>query len=279
MATVQHRESITDSGICYRVSRSTTSKHRLVLVMGYAGSLRTWPLQFVEELAQRFEVLTYDNMGTGKTAPPAQMDGYSIAAMAATIHDIAYELRWPRFNLLGYSMGGCIAMQYALEHAGNVETLLLMSTTAGGANRVPAEASVRETLVSPGGNTLWDMYLATFSLMFSDEHLQAAMPVLKEIYEQSKDTLISGSTLSGHDRAMKAFDLTEQLKNLKLPVTIITGADDKVVPAQNSQFLADNIAKSRLVVIPDCGHAPHIQAEALVIDEIANLAGRSVART
>lgn len=265
---VTHTQGTTPGGVCYRVSQSEGATQRLLLVMGYAGSLRTWPLAFVEKLAQSFVVLSYDNVGTGLTAALAKPSDYTIAVMAQSIEEITNHLQWQRFHLLGYSMGGCIAMQYAHDHPAQIESLVLLSTTAGGKDRTRPAPEVRETLVNPPGATLWEMYLSTFELMFPEDVMPSVITAVRAIYEQSKDFLIGATTLSGHDLAFRSFDGKPLLSTLTMPVTVIAGSDDRLIALKDMQSLAAAVPHARLVVIPHCGHAPHIQNEAEVLAEI-----------
>lgn len=265
---VIHTEAMTPGGVCYRISQADGDAPRLLLVMGYAGSLRTWPIRFIEQLAKSFVVLSYDNVGTGLTAALDTPNDYSISVMAQSIAEITDHLRWQHFHLLGYSMGGCIAMQYAHDHAAQIESLVLLSTTAGGKDRTRPAPEVRETLVNPPGATLWEMYLSTFQLMFPEDVMPSVMETIRGIYQQSKNFLIGATTLSGHDVAFRQFDGAPLLSALTMPVTVIAGDEDRLIAFKDMQSLAAKIPHARLLVIPHCGHAPHIQNEAEVLDAI-----------
>lgn len=275
MKPVSHQDSKTDKGVFYRLSTSPQSVARLVMVMGYAGSLRTWPSSFVDNLAQHFAVLTYDNIGTGLTAPPSAIEDYSISRMEQSLQDVVEHLGWNRFHLLGYSMGGCIAMQHAYQHPAQVETLFLMSTTCGGATRVRPSAEIGQTLVNPPGNSLWEMYVSTFRTMFSEENFEGAMESIKQIYEQSKDYLVSDTTMVGHDRAFKSFDGNSLITALKMPTTVLAGADDKIISCRDGEAMAAKVANAKLIELENCGHAPHIQYESLVVSELLALTART----
>src|SRR5215467_14261165 len=76
----------------------------LVLIMGYRLNSTAWPLAFIEQLAQRFTVITLDNRGTGLSDKP--LDGYAIANMARDVRGLLDHLDIEKVNMLGYSMGG-----------------------------------------------------------------------------------------------------------------------------------------------------------------------------
>src|SRR5690242_6733585 len=85
----------------------------LCLIMGYRLNGAAWPEAFVESLARRFSVLTFDNRGTGRSEKPAV--GYDLHIMAADVAGLLDRLGWSRAHVLGYSMGGAIAQELAIR--------------------------------------------------------------------------------------------------------------------------------------------------------------------
>lgn len=265
----------TKSGIFCRRTYTPSSTASLILVMGYGGSLRVWPAKFVQQLAQKFEVISYDNRGTGLSCIPQEPSDYSIKLMAQDASEVLDVFGVTSVNVFGYSMGGCIALQYAHDHGSTVNSLTLLSATAGGALYVKPDPALSEALANPRGETLWDMYLSTFQLMYSPEQLKTCEPALRAIYEVSKDTATSQTALRGHSFAFKNFDGTKLLPELRMPVTIIAGSDDRLMPVQNSTNIANAIPQARLVLIPGCEHGAHVQEQERVVSEIIKTSGLS----
>ncbi|HNO65923.1 MAG TPA: alpha/beta hydrolase, partial [Tepidiformaceae bacterium] len=100
----------------------------LVLIRGLGSDLQAWSLQ-VPELAKHFRVITYDNRGAGRTGAPDKP--YTIAGMADDLAALLDALDIPTACILGYSMGGMIAQEFALKHPARVEKLILLGTSAG----------------------------------------------------------------------------------------------------------------------------------------------------
>ncbi len=265
---VTHIEGQTASGIYFCQSSTPDSRDALVLVMGYAGSGRIWPRGFVDKLAQKYTVITYDNRGTGFSIVPQDPQEYTIKKMSDDLDEVVDQLGIRQLHLLGYSMGSCIALQYAHDHAAKVKTLFLLSGTAGGALYVKPSGEISAALAHPQGDTLWELYMSSFRLMYSPETLKRVEPQLREIFEASKDTPTTTAGLLGHSNAFGRFDGPAFLVGLKMPTTILAGQDDRLIPVQNSENLAKAIPGARLVLVPDCQHAPHVQCEDLVIREI-----------
>src|SRR6201996_4547750 len=85
------------------------------LINGYRLSGCAWPDAFINQLATRFEVISFDNRGTGRSDKPA--GGYGFANMATDILGLLETLHLERVHVLGFSMGGAIAQEFAIRHA------------------------------------------------------------------------------------------------------------------------------------------------------------------
>ncbi|MBS2006582.1 MAG: alpha/beta hydrolase [Cyanobacteria bacterium SZAS TMP-1] len=274
--TLKHHEGKTLGGIYYR---KTSCKHQtnqtLVLVMGYGGSLRIWPESFVDKLAENYDVITYDNRGTGLSFLPEDESAYTTQSMAGDLEEVVNPLGIERFHMLGYSMGGCIAIEYALQYTPKVQSLFLLSTTGGGSAYTRPDKALSTAMANPQGKTLWEIYQFTFALMYSPESYLKVEPKLKEIYEAAKFNPTRPKALLGHSNAFKYFDAAERLSKLTMPVTVLTGAEDRLMPPENSQALHRAITNSTLVVVPGCEHGVHIEMEDLVVSEIGKLTARA----
>jgi pimeloyl-ACP methyl ester carboxylesterase len=262
-------EQKTESGIFYRMTSTPNSGDCLVLVMGYGGSLRIWPATFVNKLAQTFKVITYDNRGTGLSIVPENPEEYTIKLMADDLDEVIKALDIKQHHLLGYSMGGCIALQYAHDHQELVKSLFLISSTAGGVLYAKPDKEVSAALANPQGKTLWDIYMSTFSLMYSPDAFERCMPTFKAIYEVSNLLPTRPIALAGHSNAFKGFDGSGYLAAFKMPTTILAGKEDRLMPVKNSENLAANIDGAKLILWDDCEHGPHIQEEDAVVQLIS----------
>jgi pimeloyl-ACP methyl ester carboxylesterase len=247
----------------------------LVMVMGYGGSLRIWPETLINKLAEKYDVIAFDNRGTGLSFLPDDESAYTIKSMAEDIDDVVNNLRVSRFHLMGYSMGGCIAIEYAHLFPAKVQSLFLLSTTGGGALFAKPDKALAQTLANPPGKTLWEIYVSTFGLMYSPAAFEKVEPKLKAIYETSKSHPTRPQALAGHSRAFKYFDASDYVGNLAMPITILSGADDRIMPVQNSHALAQALPQAHLVIVPDCEHGVHVEQEDLVITEIETLTAKS----
>lgn len=100
----------------------------IVLINGLADDLATWSAQLPPLLAAGYRILTFDNRGVGKTSKP--IFRYSASLLAADTKDLVTALGISKFHLMGVSMGGMIAQEYALAYPSDLISLTLACTYA-----------------------------------------------------------------------------------------------------------------------------------------------------
>lgn len=268
----QGGEGTTGRGIHYRWREKRPRLPALVLVMGYAGSADAWPEPFVERLAESFRVVTLDNLGTGRSPQPREIDAYTVSGMAEDVGQVAAALGLGSYHLLGYSFGGCLALELAGRIAPRaVRTLFLMATTAGGPLYVsPGEPTLAQ-LATPTGDTLWELFLSTWRLCFTQDALERHEPELKAIFERARHHLTPRRAMLGQLKAYREFDAGPYLEKVTQPTVVLTGALDSLTPAENSRRLAERLPRARLVEIEGVAHAPHVEVPERVAREIEKL--------
>ena len=119
------RIDLSDIALDYRIDGSGDDV--LVLVNGLADSKESWAGQF-PAFAERYQVVSYDNRGVGGSDAP--LGPYTTAQMAADLHGLVDALGLDRFHLLGTSMGGMIAQEYAIAHADRLRSASFCNTYA-----------------------------------------------------------------------------------------------------------------------------------------------------
>src|SRR5882757_1634736 len=226
----------------------------LLMIMGLGASSAAWDPELVEDLARTFRVITFDNRGTGQSDKPDAP--YSIEMFADDAASLLDKLDVPRAHIFGVSMGGMIAQEFALRHPERTATLTLGCTTAGGKNSVPPPPESLKILTAPrAGVSPEDIIRRGWPLGYTPKYiaehrdaLEAAIPrVLKyptppyAFQRQFEGT----NTLKTHDR----------LPQIKAPTLVVTGAQDVLIPAKNSEIIAAQIPGAKLHIIPDAGHA------------------------
>jgi 3-oxoadipate enol-lactonase len=224
----------------------------LVLIMGYRLNSRAWPLDFIEALAQRFTVVFFDNRGTGASDKPTF--GYEISNMAKDVCCLMDHLEIARANVLGYSMGGAIAQEFARQFPDRVSALVLCATTCGGPRAIYAPLSVVRVMRELDGlkpeEIARQIWKVTYSPGYLENHRELAEDQMRR--EIAAPTPLHAADLQF--QAFAEFDCSKALPTLQAPTLVLTGDRDQLVSPQNSKLIASLIPRASLVIIPDCGH-------------------------
>jgi 3-oxoadipate enol-lactonase len=224
----------------------------LLLIPGLGATRRVFaPL--VPPLAARYRVITYDPRGVGDSeAGDAQLTIRLLAEDATAILDAVGS---DRAAVLGASMGGVVAQQFALDHASRVQCLILAATSPGGAKAIPPDPRVTAALMGRGGRTPEEAYRIACTVLYSP-HFQRTHPEF--IDEQVRIRAahpVSARVFSAQLRALEqADDIFGRLGALNAPALVMHGSADAVTPMENAELLASLIPGARRRWFEDCGH-------------------------
>ena len=236
----------------------------IVLLHGSNADLHTWT-PWVEALAADTRVIRFDQIGHGLTGPAPDSD-YSTAAFVRTVNDVVNKLGVERFVLAGNSMGGGIALDYALTHPERLDGLVLIDS--GGA----------PSLGKPAGNLgfalaanplLGELFVRVTpravierSLRQSVVNQAVATPAAVDRYwELLRYPGNRAATFArfGQPRAPVS---RGRLSALQVPTLILWGERDGLIPVEAGRWFHAAIPGSRLIVYPGIGHLPMEEAAA-----------------
>jgi pimeloyl-ACP methyl ester carboxylesterase len=224
----------------------------LVLVMGYRLSSAAWPPPFVEALAGRFSVITLDNRGTGQSDKP--VEGYAIANMARDVAGLLDELGITRTHMLGYSMGGTVAQEFARQFPHRVSGLVLCATMCGGPHAIYMPPSVMRVMRELDGLEPEEIARRIWKVTYSPGYIEKHQELAEE---QMRREIAAPTPLHAADlqfQALVEFDCSRALPNIRSPTLVLTGDCDQMVPPANSRIIANLIPGANLITIPGCGH-------------------------
>jgi 3-oxoadipate enol-lactonase len=218
----------------------------LVLIMGIGGDLQAWALQ-VPALSKHFRVITYDNRGAGRSSAPDKP--YSIAGMADDLAALLDELGVGKATVLGFSMGGYIAQEFALKYPARLEKLILLATAPyiDGYGRAVVKnwVNIRRSNMSREQQARYAaQFLYSPGLLDDDARFERSIHnSLGNPYAQQDHAFIRQA------QAVLAFDARERLANLKTQTLIAVGKDDILVPPRNSERLAKLLPNATMKVL------------------------------
>ena len=226
----------------------------LLMIMGLGASSAAWDPELVSELARTFRVITFDNRGTGQSDKPDAP--YSIEMFADDAAGLLSKLDVPRAHIFGVSMGGMIAQEFGLRHADRTATLTLGCTTAGGTHSVPPPPESLKILTAPRVGVAPDEVIRRgWPLAYTPKYIAEKRAVLEagipRLLKYPTPPFAFQRQLEG-TYTLKTFD---RLPQIKAPTLVITGAEDVLIPAKNSEIIAAQIPGAKLHVIPGVGHA------------------------
>jgi pimeloyl-ACP methyl ester carboxylesterase len=223
----------------------------LLLIHGLGYARWGWE-PVLPGLAERFDVVLFDNRGIGESdAPPGP---YTVAEMAADAVRVLDEAGLERAHVVGTSLGGMVAQELALSSPGRVDRLVLACTTPGGPRAHPmpqqtvaliAEAATLEPAVA----------LRRFvENALSPATVSTQPEVVERILGHRLGTAQSPACWAAQAAAGGAFDAYERLDALRAPTLVQTGTEDVVVDPRNSELLAELLPAGRLETFPGTGH-------------------------
>ena len=230
----------------------------MVLVHGFMGSKVDFHDQ-IEPLTAHCRVLAYDQRGHGESSNLVQPECYSFETLQQDLLGFLDAMAIDTCHLVGHSMGGMVAMRFALNYPERVNSLVLMSTSPDPVEVVPEPVrrlfcrKVRKHGCSVMLKTICAHPLA--SVKHSEEgEKEKQLDRLAAKYEQmDPEAFVALSAeLTRHTSVL------EQLKDITCPTTILFGEKDDVFRPP-AFAMADVIPQATLVEVPDAAHSPHYE--------------------
>jgi pimeloyl-ACP methyl ester carboxylesterase len=226
----------------------------VLLIMGLGGRGTDWNPAFIAAMAPRFEMIRFDNRGTGKSDCPE--DTYSLEVMADEAVGVLDALGRERAHVVGVSMGGMIAQLVALRHPTRVNRLVLIATHAGGASVTPPTPAAMAVLMGdrtrPPAELVRDSMVTITAPGFAARHPEAIDAIVANAVAQPTPLASFASQM----QAIMVSDRSARLAEIRAPTLVVHGADDPLVPYPNGELLAREIPRARLATMPGCGHMP-----------------------
>ncbi len=237
----------------------------LVLLHGFASSLFSWR-EVMQPLSQYGTVVAFDRPAFGLTSRPMPgewhgQNPYSLDAQVDLTIGLMDHLGIKNAILVGNSAGGTIAARTALLHPDRVQALVLVSPAIYGTGGLPSW--MRFLLQLPQAQRLGPFLARQFASSgeaFGKSAWHDPSKLTPEIWAGYKQPLQADNWDRGLWEFMRASggaSLVPDLPKLTLPILVITGDDDRIVPTAQSVRLAGELPQAQLVVVPACGHVTH----------------------
>lgn len=255
-------ELLTVRGMGTRVARcGNENLPPLVMLHGFTGSVAGWK-ETIEELLDDYHVVAIDLIGHGKTAAPETAERYRMEEQIADLHEVLQQLGIKKPVLLGYSMGGRVALGYAVTYPQEVACLILESSSPGlrteeeRSTRRIADAKLADRIMNEGMDGFVDFWQA-IPLFDSQRRLpKAKRQAIRDERVNQRPAGLANSLLGIGTGSQPSY--WEKLDRFTSPVLLITGSLDT-----KFETIARQMAKSapnvRHETILDAGHAIHVE--------------------
>ena len=255
-----------DLNVSY-LENSTKSDKTLVLIHGFGVSKENW-LLLADELDDKYHLIIPDLIGHGDSSKPMDID-YSIANQAKLLRKFLVKFKEKNIVLVGNSMGGAVALEYAYRY--NAKSLILLNSLG-----LQVERSYVDKL---GAKKAKELYLNVCSIEKMKEIIDLAYvkpPYIPDILlEELTKIKCQNSKLEEYkysfilDEELNVKDnLTDKAKAIKIPTLIIWGREDKLISIKNAEAFHKYIKNSKLVVFDNIGHMPMLEDAKLTASSI-----------
>lgn len=221
----------------------------LLLIMGLGGSHREWR-RILPPLAEKYRVIMFDNRGAGETVFTAEP--FSIPLMASDAKAVLDAANVESAHILGMSMGGMIAQEFALEFPETTRSLILTVTACGGRESVLAKSEVLFALQGRGVSTPEHAFWAMSPYIYDKD---TPRELLEEDLNSREGNFTKPENYMRQLQAVMAWHGTfARLPNIKIPTLVIGGANDQLIPCANSEIIAAQIPNAKLVKLENSSH-------------------------
>ena len=195
----------------------------LIFLHGLGSNGNTW-LKVVPLLERKYGIYLLDLLGHGRSAKPP--DRFTIEDQCVILSEVISKLHITKFTLIGHSYGGWVSMRYFLSASTKPEKLVLVDSA--GTNPTVGESG------EEGINS------------FVDRIMQLNSP-------NERDLMLKFVTNNTRPEEKISYD---DISRIKIPVMIIWGEKDSIIPLQYAIRLQEKLPNSILKIIPGAGHTP-----------------------
>ncbi len=248
----------------------------IVLLHGITSTSHVW-VEVMAELADRYTVVAPDLLGHGRSAKPR--GDYSLGAYASGGRDLLGMLGFERGTVVGHSLGGGIALQFAYQFPEYCERLVLVSSGGLGKEVHPllrAATLPGSELVLPLITPDWALRagavvggaLERVGLKAGPDLAEAARGYASLADHGAREAFVHTLRAVIDPRGQRVSATDRLYLAERVPTLIVWGEEDPIIPAQHGRDARERIPGSRLVEIPGAGHWPQLDDPATFVSEL-----------
>jgi proline iminopeptidase len=245
----------------------------IVILHGGPGMDHTYLLPQMLELSKTHRLILCDQRGTGRSGGSIDAASISLQNFVEDIEGIRKAYGLGKMNLIGHSWGGNLAMFYAVRYPQNLKSVILVDASAASAEMLKMVSKAQQDHMTAEDRKAFTDIIATEG--FKKNNPQSVEEFFRIVFRPSfyDRTKVNQLTLQFSDatannfskipgllfQGMESFDITKQLADVKVRTLIIQGDSDPI-PMEIPKTLHSLLKNSSLLVLPQCGHFPFIEA-------------------
>jgi pimeloyl-ACP methyl ester carboxylesterase len=229
------------------------SNETLVFLHGFPLSSEMWNPQF-EHFAKSYRVIAPDLIGFGKSAPREEV---SMEAYADEVAALLTEHGVEKAVLIGFSMGGYVALAFLRKYPEKVRALVLTDTRAEADSPEARNNRLQQAqaVLEQGNAPVRDGMLPKLFSPYTKEHKPEVIRQVDEIIMSAPPTGVRAALAAMASRPDSVADLPQ----IRVPALVIVGEDDVITPLEAAQVMADGIPGAQLRTIPRAGHLSNLE--------------------
>lgn len=222
----------------------------LLLIMGLGYSSKEWR-RLLPFLSEKYQTIIFDNRGTGDTEFLVS-EPFTIPNMARDAKAVLDAAGIESAHILGMSMGGMIAQEFALTYPEKTRSLILTVTNCGSVHAVLAKPEVMFTLQGRGASSpeeaFWAMVPYIYDKNTPREKIEEDLAARNGKFTAPENFMRQLQALISWQGSFT------RLSKITAPTLVMHGENDQLIPCANAKILADQIPNSKLVELENASH-------------------------
>jgi len=269
------------NGLKLHYKKTGSGEPAIILLHGFGASLFTWR-EVMDPLSNYGTVIAYDRPAFGLTERPlsweADLNPYAPEAQVEQLIGLLDSLGIEKAILVGNSAGGTVSVQTALKYPDRILALVLVDAAvySGGGSPAWLRLLVRTPQLDHLGPLLVRRIAATGNTSIENAWHDPTR-ITSDIFEGYRLPLQVNNwdrALWEFNKAGKTRNLEQALTNISLPVLVLSGDDDRLIPLELSQRLAGDIPGAELIIFTDCGHLPQEECPSQFLEALDGFLGQ-----
>jgi pimeloyl-ACP methyl ester carboxylesterase len=240
----------------------------IVMVIHYRGTMDHWDPAVTDGLAKDREVILFDNAGVGASSG---VTPNTIPAMASDAIAFIKALGIGRTDVLGYSIGGKVAQEIAVQAPDLVRKLILIGAGPRGADTAASKSAEIFSAAYDPPEHLW---IAAHFLPNETGHAAGLRYLERKHRRRDRSPEVGEAAAAAQYAAIvssneKSDGVWDYLADIHQPTLVVDGSNDLIIPTVNGFILQQHLPNAQLIVYPDSSHGPHNQYPELFLAHAA----------